>query len=68
MSNSPQGFTRGDGSFDVFGAMERGDMLRRHRINAALRGALARIGERIRQALGPRHPEAARRGGGFKAG
>lgn len=68
MSNSSQGFTRGDGSFDVFGAMERGDMLRRHRVNGALRGALARVGHRIRQALGPRHPEAARKAGDVKAG
>ena len=68
MSNSPQGFTRGDGSFDVFGAMERGDMLRRHRVNGALRGALARVGHRIRQALGQSHPEAARKAGDIKAG
>lgn len=49
MTDATQKFTRGDGSFDVFGAVEHGQLLHRRAINISLRGLLARLSNRFRR-------------------
>ena len=49
MNDATPKYTRSDGSFDVFGAMENGQLLHRRAINSSLRGLLARICNKLRR-------------------
>jgi hypothetical protein len=43
MTDATRSYTRADGSFDLFGAMENGQRLHRQAINISFRGFLARL-------------------------
>lgn len=49
MTDATRKFNRDDGTLDVFGAMENGNMLQRRAINIALRGWLMRLSQKFWQ-------------------